>query len=118
MTVTDPVKADLEATYFDTADLRLAAHGITLRRRTGGEDPGWHLKLPAGADERTEIRRPLGGAPWTVPRELMREILAVVRDRELVPVATVRTTRPVRRLLEARGNDLAVVQRANCMAQI
>jgi CHAD domain-containing protein len=109
VTVTDPVKADLEATYFDTADLRLAAHGITLRRRTGGEDPGWHLKLPAGADERTEIQRPLGGAPRTVPRELMREILAVVRDRELVPVATVWTTRLVRRLLDAGGNDLAVV---------
>jgi CHAD domain-containing protein len=109
VTVTDPVKTDLEAAYFDTADLRLAAHGITLRRRTGGEDPGWHLKLPAGADERTEIRRPLGRAARTVPGELMREILAVVRDRELVPVATVRTTRDVRRLLDAGGNDLAVV---------
>ncbi|MBJ7453384.1 MAG: hypothetical protein JHC71_15085, partial [Blastococcus sp.] len=26
----------LEATYFDTADLRLANAGLTLRRRTGG----------------------------------------------------------------------------------
>ena len=28
----------------------LADHHVTLRRRTGGPDAGWHLKLPAGAD--------------------------------------------------------------------
>ena len=33
----------------------LAARGITLRRRTGGSDAGWHLKLPAGPDSRTEL---------------------------------------------------------------
>jgi CHAD domain-containing protein len=109
MAVTDLVEINLEATYFDTADLRLAARGITLRRRTGGEDPGWHVKLPAGADERTEIRRPLGRAARTVPKDLVREILAVVRDRKLVPVAMMRTTRLERRLLDAEGNDLAVV---------
>jgi CHAD domain-containing protein len=109
VTVTDPVELNLEATYFDTAGLRLAARGITLRRRTGGEDRGWHLKLPAGADERTEIRRPLGRAARTVPKDLVREILAVVRGRELVPVATVRTTRLERHLLDAEGSDLAVV---------
>lgn len=109
VTVTGPVEINLEATYFDTADLRLAARGITLRRRTGGEDQGWHLKLPTGADERTEIRRPLGRAARTVPKDLVREILAVVRDRKLLPVAMVCTTRLERRLLDAEGNDLAVV---------
>jgi inorganic triphosphatase YgiF len=44
-----PVLHHLSATYFDTADGRLAASKITLRRRTGGPDEGWHLKLPAGA---------------------------------------------------------------------
>ncbi len=38
----------------------LASNRITLRRRTGGLDAGWHLKLPAGADARTEVRAPLG----------------------------------------------------------
>ena len=39
---------DLHATYWDTADLRLARYGVTLRHRTGeGERPGWTLKLPA-----------------------------------------------------------------------
>ena len=37
---------ELAATYFDTTDLALATAGVTLRRRTGGEDAGWHLKLP------------------------------------------------------------------------
>ena len=43
-----PVLHHLSATYFDTADGRLQAAKITLRRRTGGTDAGWHLKLPAG----------------------------------------------------------------------
>lgn len=38
----------LAAQYWDTADLRLLRAGLTLRRRTGGHDAGWHLKLPAG----------------------------------------------------------------------
>ena len=56
----------LEAVYFDTPGHDLAAHHVTLRRRTGGADAGWHLKLPAGPDARTEVRTPLddgvGGA--------------------------------------------------------
>ena len=47
VTAADPVLHHLSATYFDTADQRLAASKITLRRRTGGTDEGWHLKLPA-----------------------------------------------------------------------
>ncbi len=41
--------ATLDATYFDTDDLRLAREGITLRRRTGGDDEGWHVKLPVSS---------------------------------------------------------------------
>ena len=47
-----PVLHHLSATYFDTADGRLQAAKITLRRRTGGTDAGWHLKLPAGGPPR------------------------------------------------------------------
>jgi CHAD domain-containing protein len=49
----------LDAIYYDTEDLRLIRAGVTLRQRTGGEDAGWHLKLPVGADTRDEIRLPL-----------------------------------------------------------
>src|SRR4029077_19011659 len=50
----------LDAVYFDTPGHDLAAHHVTLRRRSGGTDAGWHLKLPAGPDARTEVRAPLG----------------------------------------------------------
>ena len=40
----------LDAVYYDTPGHDLATHHITLRRRTGGTDAGWHLKLPAGPD--------------------------------------------------------------------
>jgi inorganic triphosphatase YgiF len=33
--------------HYDTADLRMARHGVTLRYRTGeAETPRWTLKLP------------------------------------------------------------------------
>ncbi|NBQ43136.1 MAG: CYTH domain-containing protein, partial [Mycobacteriaceae bacterium] len=37
-----PVQS-LDAVYFDTADHALAARRVTLRRRSGGADAGWHL---------------------------------------------------------------------------
>src|SRR6185437_2567651 len=65
-----PDEDELEAEYYDTADLRLIRGGVTLRRRRGGEDAGWHLKLPAGLDSRREIRLPLGRSGGRVPAEL------------------------------------------------
>ena len=102
-------ESQLDATYFDTADARLARHHITLRRRTGGDDAGWHLKLPAGQDERTEVRLSLGRATRTVPAALVREVRAIAGDRPLVPIATLHTTRIERRLLDADGNALAAI---------
>src|SRR4249920_2761060 len=58
--ITGPRTYRLRAVYFDTADLSLAAARITLRRRTGGTDAGWHLKLPVGVDSRREVHAPLG----------------------------------------------------------
>jgi len=107
--VSEAVESQLEATYFDTADGRLARHHITLRRRTGGEDSGWHLKLPAAQDERTEVRQPLGRATRKVPADLAREVRALVRDRPLLPIAVLQTTRIERRLLDDDGNALATV---------
>ena len=88
----------LDAVYFDTPGQDLAARRITLRRRTGGPDAGWHLKLPAGVDARTEVRLPLGDADApddTVPDDLRDVVLAIVRDRPLRPVARISTTRLV-----------------------
>ena len=96
----------LDAVYFDTPGRDLAAHHVTLRRRTGGTDAGWHLKLPAGPDARTEVRAPLGDAD-AVPPELLDVVLAIVRDRGLGPVARIATSRTVDVLYGADGAALA-----------
>ncbi len=97
----------LEAVYFDTDDLVLARHRVTLRRRTGGDDAGWHLKLPRGGDARTEVRLPLGRARRTVPKPLREQVRALARDRRLRPVARVSTRRLERALLDEDGTVLA-----------
>lgn len=101
----------LDAVYFDTPSHDLARHKITLRRRTGGHDAGWHLKLPAGPDARTEIRAPLGTsdptAADTVPSELLDVVLAIVRDRPIEPVARIATQRESQLLYSADGTALA-----------
>ena len=92
-----PKRAVLTATYYDTDDLRLARSGVTLRRRTGGSDAGWHVKLPVGGEgreTRDEIRLPLrAGAAGQVPAELADVVRALTRGAELLPRATVRTRR-------------------------
>lgn len=97
---------NLEAVYLDTARNDLAANWVTLRRRTGGSDAGWHLKLPAGS-ARTEIRAPLGDATRSVPEDLLDVVRAIVRDRPLAPVARLATTRDVTMLYGADGLLLA-----------
>ncbi|MET0765440.1 MAG: CYTH and CHAD domain-containing protein [Blastococcus sp.] len=103
------VTQQLRATYFDTADLRLAEGGLTLRRRTGGDDAGWHLKLPAGVGARSEVRMPLGRATRTVPAALRQMVWARSRGATLRPVAEIATERTVHRLLDATGHVLVEV---------
>jgi CHAD domain-containing protein len=98
----------LDAIYFDTPAHDLATHRVTLRRRTGGTDAGWHLKLPAGPDARTEVRVPLGDeSNDTVPDELLDVVLAIVRDRPVGPVARISTSRTVDLLYGPDGVALA-----------
>jgi CHAD domain-containing protein len=103
-TVADRGVVVLDAVYYDTADLRLSAAGLTLRRRTGGSDAGWHLKLPAGPGARDEIQAPLGD---TVPVELAALVRCRVRDQAVQPLVRLRTERAVRHLLAADGTLLA-----------
>ena len=104
--VADPVTDQLEAVYFDTASLTLAARRMTLRRRTGGADEGWHLKLPVGTDQRQEIHAPLG-QPEAVPEELGDHLLVFTRGERLVPVARLNTRRTTYRLYGPGGEHLA-----------
>jgi CHAD domain-containing protein len=100
---------ELDAVYFDTPGHDLAAHHITLRRRTGGSDAGWHLKLPAGPDARTEVRAPLGDGSDadSTPEELLDVVRAIVRDRPVRPVARITTSRTVDLLYGHDGAPLA-----------
>ncbi|TWV35858.1 CYTH and CHAD domain-containing protein [Streptomyces misionensis] len=102
--VLDRGLTELDATYYDTADQRLAAASVTLRRRTGGADAGWHLKLPVARDVRDEIRAPLSD---TLPTELAALVRSRVRGAELVPLVRLRTARSVRHLVDADGALLA-----------
>jgi inorganic triphosphatase YgiF len=108
-TVTDPAVRQLVANYFDTSDLRLAAAPVTLRRRTGGPDEGWHLKLPVGAGTRRELQAPLGNDPTTVPPQFTSLVASWVEDRPLQVVAVLETRRTVRNLVAADGTVLAEV---------
>ncbi len=99
-----PVEHELSATYYDTPDLTLTRHKVTLRRRTGGSDEGWHLKLPDRAG-RLELQAPLGD---DIPDSLVTAIAGLVRRRELAPIARIDNRRQVVLLRDPDGT--AVVE--------
>jgi len=107
--VTEPEVRLLAAHYFDTADLRLIAAKVTLRRRTGGPDAGWHLKLSAGAGSRREMQAPLGDEAAGVPPQLASLVAELIGDEPLRVVAVLETQRTVRNLTGAGGETLAEV---------
>ena len=104
----------LEAVYFDTDRHILASRRITLRRRTGGSDAGWHLKLPpletgtAGTapQQRRELHAPLG-QPGVVPDSLLDHIQAYLRGASVAPVARLETRRTTHALYGEDGVHLA-----------
>src|SRR5690349_17850594 len=107
--VTGPRTYHLTAVYLDTPGLDLAAAHVTLRRRTGGTDAGWHLKLPAGAGARREVHAPLGPGTEGVPDELAGLVSEEAGGEPLRPIARLQTTRTVRHLMDAAGQVLAEV---------
>jgi inorganic triphosphatase YgiF len=95
VTAAAPVVHRLAATYFDTQGDRLAASKITLRRRTGGTDEGWHLKLPAADGNRQELHEPLGDSADVVPERFASRVAEVTGGRPLAPIAQLDTERTV-----------------------
>jgi inorganic triphosphatase YgiF len=112
--VEEPETIGLEAVYFDTAGLALAGAKVALRRREGGADEGWHIKLPAGMGDdegRTELHWPLGtaSAATEVPAEVRGSVAQLVGGAMLGPIARIRNRRITRHLLDADGNALAEI---------
>ena len=107
----------LRADYYDTGDLRLLHAGITLRRRGGGDDAGWHLKLPLGGKTRREIRLPPGRAGAPVPPELTSLVQVHTRGEPLLPVARITTKRQLHILLDQAGESLAEIAADDVSAQ-
>ena len=105
----EPAEFRLTSTYYDTAAADLRRNRLTLRRREGDTDTGWHLKLPASKatnNARTEVR--LADAP-ELPEQLSWVLTGVRRGADLVPVARLVTHRTAHRLLDADGQLLAEV---------
>lgn len=104
---------NLRATYYDTVDLRLARHGVSLRYRTGESGgPTWTLKLPVGESaggpllERNELH--FDGPAREPPGRARALTTAYARTEPLVAVATLRTRRHRINLL-AEGEPVAEV---------
>lgn len=107
--VEQPQIFELSAVYYDTEDLALTQAKVTLRRRTGGKDAGWHVKLPA-AKGRMELHAPLTPAidgSYTPPEEILRPVKVLTRNRHLVPIAQVDNQRHDINLLDATGTIVA-----------
>jgi inorganic triphosphatase YgiF len=105
-----PKRIYLSATYFDTDHLDLIRHKITLRRRVGGDDEGWHLKLPVRKDTRQEIHAPLDeGAADSVPARLAAQVEDITAGHPLRPIAILDTERTVVPVAAPAGDALAEV---------
>ncbi len=103
----EPIEPRLfTSTYHDTADRRLARHGITLRRRLENGVSLWQLKLPR-SNGRLEVEEP--GGPGAVPEPLARLLAALSRGAELEPAATLQTRRTGKRASIGGGTVEAVL---------
>jgi CHAD domain-containing protein len=100
------------STYHDTADRRLARHGITLRRRLENGVSRWQLKLPRDAG-RLELEK--RGGPGRVPVALAELLMGVLRGSELEAAATLRTRRTGKRASLRGGTVEAVVDEVSLM---
>ncbi|WP_066293588.1 CYTH and CHAD domain-containing protein [Arthrobacter sp. B6] len=119
--------ATLDAVYFDTDRHTLASRRMTLRRRTGGGDAGWHLKLPpeppaasspdasagppagmsdSAPQQRRELHEPLG-QPDVVPDRLLAHLRAYLRGDDVAPVVRLETERTTYPMYAEDGTHLA-----------
>jgi CHAD domain-containing protein len=100
---------DLQATYFDTADLRLVRGGASLRHRT---DEGWTVKLPEPGrrgDLLVRHEHHFDGPPGTPPPRALDLVLGLARNAPVQPVSRLRTRRQRVELVDTDGKPLGEV---------
>lgn len=112
--VGDAEVRQLDARYLDTEDLALARARVALRRREGGPDAGWHVKISA-ADGRHEWHWPLDAAPApgddgvvAVPEDVVGAVARWAAG-PFLPLARIRNRRTAYALRDADGALVAEV---------
>jgi CHAD domain-containing protein len=97
------------STYHDTPDYVLARHGVTFRHRVEDGAGVWQLKLPKGA-ARVELE--VAGPPARPPDSMLRLLVAYLRERDVGPIARLRTRREGFRIdgAEVVSDSVAVLQ--------
>jgi CHAD domain-containing protein len=98
----------LLATYYDTADLRLARAGASLRHRN---DEGWAVKLPVGERQGRLDRDTFAfeGDDTEPPAAAVDLLRALIRAAPVTAVARLRTTRRAVRLRTTQGIPIGEV---------
>ena len=96
----------LRTAYYDTADLRLARWGASLRHRPG---EGWTVKLPEGQEGAVLVRAEhvFPGEGRRPPAEAVDLVRPFVRTAPLVPAVRMRTLRRPVELRDLGGSRLA-----------
>ncbi|MBB2976194.1 inorganic triphosphatase YgiF [Microbacterium endophyticum] len=108
--VGEPEVRELDARYFDTADMELSRARVAIRRRTGGPDEGWHIKASA-AEGRHESHWPLDDQDAdsaAVPAAVVAAA-AEWASGEFLPLARIRNRRTAYALRDAEGALIAEV---------
>lgn len=102
-----PERRDLDARYLDTADRALAVARVAVRRRSGGPDAGWHIKI-SSPEGKHELHWPLDEEPAAavldvpVPAAVV-DALAAWAPPPFVALARIRNARTAYALRDADG---------------
>ncbi|MDQ1520661.1 MAG: hypothetical protein QOI55_1734, partial [Actinomycetota bacterium] len=99
----------LQATYFDTPDLRLTRAGASLRYRS---DDGWTVKLPTEGQHGDALHRNelhVDGPPGTPPAAALDLVRPFARSLPIGVVSRLRTLRRRVDLFDAAGERLGEV---------
>ena len=99
----------MHADYYDTDELTLFRWRMTLRRREGGLDQGWHLKIPVAggaAGDRDEVRLELSEH---VPARLGDIVSPLIGEKPLKAQVIVETLRTPASIVDSTGRMLAEV---------